>query len=159
MDKLTIEVDDLTKVSDGYHTIEELYDHRNLLFINLCLSNQDKSYWKHGDVDGWFILYYDIDSGQQISYHIPNKYIKLIDKKIIKIKDNTEVWDGHTSKDVLDRLNRNASMEMKIPEMINCCKCKYYKEIIRPGFGECTNVDVPREKVREFETCSKTEKK
>ena len=36
-DKITIEVSDLSKVSDGYRTIAELYDHRCLLFINLAI--------------------------------------------------------------------------------------------------------------------------
>ena len=35
-DKITVEVSDLSKVSDGFHTIQELYEHRVILFIALC---------------------------------------------------------------------------------------------------------------------------
>lgn len=29
-------------ISDGYHTFDELYEHRCLLFIRLCLLQPDK---------------------------------------------------------------------------------------------------------------------
>lgn len=28
-------------ISDGYHTFDELYEHRVLLYLNLCLHNPD----------------------------------------------------------------------------------------------------------------------
>lgn len=33
-------------MSDGYHTFDELYEHRCLLFINLCLYRADEAYWR-----------------------------------------------------------------------------------------------------------------
>ena len=60
MGKISFDVVDPGKISDGYHTFEELYAHRIMLFICLMKSNKDIS-WKsrvHGDgtsLDGWFI--------------------------------------------------------------------------------------------------------
>jgi hypothetical protein len=87
-------------ISDGYHTFDELYDHRCLLFINLCLATPEKSAWKK-DYEDWFCLYLETDRGQ-ISYHCPQKYLRLIESTI---KHDPEYeWDGHTSADVLKRL-------------------------------------------------------
>lgn len=102
MDKITIEVSDLGQVSDGYHTISELYDHRCLLWISLCLCNSDVCYIKKDHYDGWFLLGANTEEGEQISYHCPNKYLHLVDGKIQE--NNEVVFDGHTSKDVIERL-------------------------------------------------------
>ena len=102
---VTIEVDDLTKVSDGYHTIEELYEHRNLLYLLYVISqigNYDDIYYKEDEnTPGWFILYIEITEGQ-ISYHLPNKYLRIVKgHKGIRNAPGDYKWDGHTSKDVL----------------------------------------------------------
>lgn len=71
------------EVSDGYHTFDELYDHRIELYIKLCnVINNDSGYgyvWRSKQhhvggapmYDGWFILGIGIQSGEQISYHLP----------------------------------------------------------------------------------------
>lgn len=89
-------------ISDGYHTFNELYDHRNLLFINLCLELKHKfvTCWRP-DYDGWFVLYLDFH-GKQISYHIQNKYLPLVENEIHR--NDANIWDGHTSAMVLNRL-------------------------------------------------------
>lgn len=87
-------------ISDGYHTFDELYQHRCLLFVNLCLLQPDAAAWKE-DLDGWFLLYLETLKGQ-ISYHIPFKYLNLIEGRIVNCPDYK--WDGHTSSDVLERL-------------------------------------------------------
>jgi len=87
-------------MSDGYHTFDELYDHRNLLFINLCLASPEKAKIHICDND-WFLLFLETSKGQ-ISYHIPAKYVSLVADKI---QVNHEYkWDGHTSQQVLERL-------------------------------------------------------
>lgn len=92
--------------SDGFHTMEELYDHRCLLYINLCLSMPEKAAWRADDqTPGWFILYLDLNAGQ-ISYHCANKFLPLI---FGVVKEQPEFkWDGHSSEDVLDRLGQSA---------------------------------------------------
>lgn len=48
-------------------------------------------------------------------------------------------------------------------EEINCIDCKYFDSTPipnkQPGLGKCTNDEVPRNIVREFEGCSKGERK
>ena len=107
--------DNSGNISDGYHTFNELYDHRNLLFINLCLLwYSDRSCgtcWNNnGNYDGYFCLYFWGNGDKQISYHIPNKYLGLVAKPLVDggIPRIELEWDGHTSADVLDRLQELA---------------------------------------------------
>jgi len=100
------------EISDGYHTFNELYEHRNLLFLNLCKILYDEYsydiFWNNnGDCEGWFCLYLIVNTRQpdgsyiekQISYHLPEEY-----KKYIYFKYKECAWDGHTSKDVINLL-------------------------------------------------------
>lgn len=87
-------------LSDGYHTFDELYEHRCLLFLNLCFSEGSKCYWKP-HYEGWFVLYFESPFGQ-ISYHIPDKYLPIAEKYFTR--DDEHKWDGHTSDEVLARL-------------------------------------------------------
>lgn len=105
-DKITIEVTDLSRVSDGYHTMQELYDHRCLLWICLCLRSPDYCYLKLDHYEGWFLLGMYKHYGIQISYHCPNKYLDLVKNKI-KV-DNNVTWDEHKPNDVLIRLENLA---------------------------------------------------
>lgn len=101
------------KISDGYHTFGELYEHRVALFIALCSVIPYGKYtdnilvWKsklHHDgtsYDGWFIAGIGKDKGQQISYHLP---ISKWDDCVCDEYERAPEWDGHTSNDVLERL-------------------------------------------------------
>ena len=100
-------------VCDGFHTFDELYEHRIVLFITLCnmiqASPGDEGFdcWKsklHDDgtmYDGWFIAGIEKDKGSQISYHLPIKYWdKLYTEELVRAPK----WDGHTPDDVIERL-------------------------------------------------------
>jgi hypothetical protein len=111
-------------ISDGYHTFEELYEHRCMLAVglaneldawscgehNLASANSKmKSIFKarkHHDgtgYDGWFLLCFSTSEGQ-ISYHLPEKYWDML---CIDEYDISPVeFDGHTPADVLDRLQK-----------------------------------------------------
>lgn len=99
------EVKEFGKISDGYHTFDELYEHRNMLYIVLT-NLVSKNSWKskvHNDgttFDGWFILGCVLNS-KQVTYHLP---LKLWDLSYARELDRGLVWDGHESKDVLERL-------------------------------------------------------
>lgn len=108
---------DTNKVSDGYHTFKELYDHRIALFIALCsqfefmsseLGRNEGRPWKsklHHDgssMDGWFIMGLFKDKGEQISYHLPNEYWDKL--SWVEVLDKAPEWDGHTPEDVVKRL-------------------------------------------------------
>lgn len=114
--KLEIEVADLSQVSDGYHTIAELYDHRITNFIALCRREKVLSpegwphpVWrskKHGDgndaYEGWFIMGIGKEKGKQISYHLPLS--RWDETDFAETLEQAPEWDGHTSNDVLERL-------------------------------------------------------
>ena len=85
--------------SDGYHTFNELYDHRCLLWINYCLLNMDKCYLVPNHFDGWFLLGMKTAWGQ-ISYHCPNKFYGMVGNFKIEHPE----FDGHTPQDVINRL-------------------------------------------------------
>lgn len=97
-------------VSDGYHTFSELYAHRILLFITLMKCNKIIS-WKsrlHSDgtkYEGWFIGGMKLPSGD-ITYHMPNNYWEMLTD--IETLEQSPEFDGHTSDDVLKRLNNFA---------------------------------------------------
>lgn len=92
-------------VSDKWHTFEELYYHRMILFLTIQLAHKDKS-WKskqHHDgtmFDDSFIVGVDTPEGQY-SYHYNLKYWDLF--KEIKELEKAPEYDGHKPKDI-DRL-------------------------------------------------------
>ena len=104
-----------TMISDGYHTMDELYQHRHILLalaVNTikmyhddCLTEDCKIFKskKHSDgsmFDDMFIVMGYLN-GIQFSYHVENKYWDLFKINEEPIADE---WDGHTSGDVLDRI-------------------------------------------------------
>lgn len=99
---------DCGNISDGYHTFNELYDHRCALFIALMRSNPEIS-WRannHDDgssFDGWFIAGMHLPSGD-ITYHLPIDKWNLLDNKCIQTSLRAPKWDGHTPADVVERL-------------------------------------------------------
>ncbi len=114
MEKITIEVPKVGAISDGYHTFDELYDHRITLYIALCrLADVDVvglSIWrsqKHSDgsnIDGWFVLGIGLTHGNQITYHIPNE--RWEETNFALELDKAPDFDGHTSADVLERIKK-----------------------------------------------------
>ena len=95
------------EASDGYHTFNELYDFRreyNAALVNSGVWKSHKSYRHHdGELcfgGGWFIVMIDTPFGQ-ISNHYENKYW---DEFHCEEKEVADEWDGHTEKDVLNRL-------------------------------------------------------
>lgn len=127
---------DKGQISDGYHTFDELYEHRIELFISMCQLHliterlhhlytgkkwDSLNVWRsrlHSDgskIDGWFVLGMYTEPGEQITYHLPNKYWDRCNlassddpyeepvKRIATLERAPE-FDGHTSQDVLERL-------------------------------------------------------
>ena len=100
---------DTGSISDGYHTFDELYDHRSRLFLRLCWSMGEgaKIFMKNSDgsvYEGMFGLSLETLNGQ-VSYHLDNKYLEEA-RKIpnIEVYERCDWYDGHTSGDVLARL-------------------------------------------------------
>lgn len=110
---------DTGKISDGYHTFDELYEHRCRLFLTLCkiyseyldglayFTRADKV-WRsklHSDgtaYGGWFLLGINSKQGEQITYHLPERFWE--EASFAATLDRAPQFDGHTSADVLERL-------------------------------------------------------
>lgn len=96
---------DVGNITDGYHTFNELYHHRTLLFATICNSNKEPA-WKsrlHSDgtmYDGMFIAGITTIEGNA-TYHCENRYWDMFD---IQEMSNAPVFDGHTSDIALYRI-------------------------------------------------------
>ena len=95
-------------LSDGYHTFDELYHHRAVLFSMICHQNKELA-WKsklHSDgtmFDNMFIVGINSPYGQ-ITYHydiVP--YWNMFD---VKVLDNAPEWDGSTPNDCINRMEK-----------------------------------------------------
>lgn len=109
---------------DGYHTFDELYDHRIVLYITLCkkiveglarrsqyegiIGEFKNPVWRsqiHHDgtgYEGWFIMGIRENKGEQISYHLPMKDWE--NTEFAETLKTAPEFDGHTSQDVLERI-------------------------------------------------------
>ena len=102
-----IEPEEITgNTSDGYHTFNELYDHRAKLFSVVVRDHRDiawKSMFHHDGTmyDGMFICGLDTPKGQATYHYDVDPYWDLIDCKEL---DRAPEWDGHTSQQAIDRI-------------------------------------------------------
>lgn len=93
-------------VSDGYHTFDELYAHRQLLFAALMLQRPDIS-WRAsfhddgGSFEGYFVAGMLLPNGM-VTYHLEDQYWDFL--KGVETLRNAPAWDGHDSAEVLKRL-------------------------------------------------------
>lgn len=99
--------------SDWYHSFKELYEHRDALFLNLCLHYPDDAWWSRYHSDGteafgwnWVVVGIGKELGSQITYHINTRDFKYWDNFRSSIKElkHAPLWDRHTSNDVVFRL-------------------------------------------------------
>lgn len=110
-------------VSDGYHTFQELYDMRLALTVAMLKPRAnrirfrdsfdekgviEKIAWRsrqHSDgtmFDGMFIVGYGIQPGEFITFHYHDEHWDKFN--FCEILDKAPEWDGHTDKDVIERL-------------------------------------------------------
>lgn len=88
-------------ISDGYHTFDELYYHRMILFAVICNNNKDKAWksWKHHDgtmFDDYFIVGIETVEGHY-TYHYHKDHWEMF--KVGEMVTAPE-WDGHQPKDI-----------------------------------------------------------
>jgi hypothetical protein len=113
---------DTNKISDGYHTFGELYEHRIQLFIQLCkrlsslpgdfIAPANSEIWRsrfHSDGNiafggGWFVLGIGKKKGYQITYHLPDTDKYWDQCEFAETLAQAPEFDGHTPSDVLLRL-------------------------------------------------------
>jgi hypothetical protein len=99
---------DVGRVSDGYHTFDELYAHRCTLFLALMSTAPELSWISnmHDDgpsYEGWSIAGMKLPTGD-VSYHIPDSMWSLANKTGAKYMPRAPKWDGHTSDEVIERI-------------------------------------------------------
>lgn len=108
---------DVGKISDGYHTFDELYNHRCYLWLALCklLYSSYGEYhgykvWRtdtHSDGErwkGWFILGVGTEAGEQMTYHLPSEMWS--ECGLIEMIEKAPEFDDHSSEEVLVRLGK-----------------------------------------------------
>ena len=92
--------------SDGYHTFNELYHHRAVLFSVICNEHHDIA-WKskkHHDgtmYDGMFIVGIDTPEGQATYHYDIDPYWNLFRVKELELAPE---WDGHTPGEAIRRI-------------------------------------------------------
>lgn len=114
-----------SEISDGYHTFNELYEHRHALFMAMVASHANDAWMSalHHDgskMDGWFIAgltcaQEDLDADgdiiyRHISYHLPMSYWVDVQRLGVHVLEHAPEWDGHTSQDVIVRLKSFANV-------------------------------------------------
>ena len=98
-------------ITDGYHSFDDLYEHRNLLFLNLIVHMDYREeatayYTEDPNMPGWILVVLETEKLGQISYHMQDGYDQFL-KHIPKIPWNELNWDSRSSLEVSLRLRNN----------------------------------------------------
>ena len=94
--------------SDGYHTFDELYHHRAVLF-SVIVENFATRAWKsklHADgtmYEGMFIVGIETPDGQATYHYDVEPYWNLFRCKEV---DRAPEWDGHTPEQAIERIGK-----------------------------------------------------
>ena len=123
---------DIGQFSDGYHTFNELYHHRAILFSVICNSMPDKA-WKSklhdtGDMfEGMFIVGIETPEGQATYHYDIEPYWDMFK---VKELEKAPKWDGHTPQDAIDRI-------AKLSFVTRCIHCKRSELTMKNGTCYC----------------------
>ena len=96
------------ETSDGYHTFNELYHHRAVLFSVIVRAFPDQA-WKsrkHHDgtmYDGMFIVGIETPDGQATYHYDIEPYWDMFECKELEYAPE---WDGHTPAQAIDRIGK-----------------------------------------------------
>ena len=99
--KFEFDVERIGLIGDGYHTLDDLYYHRMVLFSIICNTYKDKAWksLKHSDgtmYDDYFIVGVVTPQGDY-TYHYHIDHWGDFDVKEIA---SAPVWDGHKPEDI-----------------------------------------------------------
>ena len=98
--------------SDGYHTFNELYHHRAVLFSVIVAKFADRA-WKsklHADgtmFNGMFIVGIETPDGQATYHYDVDPYWEMFRCKDV---DHAPEWDGHTPDQAIERIGKLADL-------------------------------------------------
>lgn len=96
------------ETSDGYHTFNELYHHRAVLFSVIVKTFSDKA-WKskqHNDgtmYDGMFIVGIETPEGQATYHYDVDPYWDMFECREL---ERAPEWDGHTPAQAIERIGK-----------------------------------------------------
>lgn len=121
------------ETSDGYHTFNELYHHRAVLFSVIVKAFPDRA-WKsrkHHDgtmYDGMFIVGIETPDGQATYHYDVDPYWDMFKCKELEYAPE---WDGHTPVQAIDRIGKLEPMRhgrwiqsKTVPAYHHCSLCK-----------------------------------
>lgn len=123
------------ETSDGYHTFNELYHHRAVLFSVIVATFPEKA-WKakkHRDstmYDGMFIVGIETPDGQATYHYDISPYWDMFRCKEIEFAPE---WDGHTPAQAIERIG-------KLADLIYRPTCRIIKDVETPEhpWGTCS---------------------
>ena len=101
------------EMSDGYHTFNELYHHRAVLFSVICNAMPDKA-WKSkrhdtGDMyDGMFIVGIETNHGQATYHYDVDPYWDMFNVPELEYAPK---WDGHTPQEAINRIANGVTVQ------------------------------------------------
>ena len=114
------------ETSDGYHTFNELYHHRAVLFSVIVANYPDRA-WKskkHHDgtmYDGMFIVGINTPDGQATYHYDIEPYWDMFKCRVL---DNAPEWDGHTPAQAIERIGKLKAQEPMGPKLdVDECRC------------------------------------
>ena len=120
------------ETSDGYHTFNELYHHRAVLFSVIVAKFRDRA-WKsklHADgtmYDGMFIVGIETPDGQATYHYDVDPYWNLFRCKEVA---RAPEWDGHTPDQAIERIG-------KLADLMDPLTCQM-KSIPGSGYRVCS---------------------
>lgn len=125
------------ETSDGYHTFNELYHHRALLF-SVVVRNYPELCWKSkkhhtGDMyEGMFIVGINTPDGQASYHYDIEPYWDMFKCEELEFAPE---WDGHTPDQAIERIGRltrhepeperTCYIDKRVPDAPFCSRCAY----------------------------------
>lgn len=161
--KEILNIDRLGGISDGYHTFDELYHHRAMLFSVICNTHKGiawKSLYHHDGTmyDGMFIVGINTPDGQATYHYDVEPYWNIFD---VPVYDKAPEWDGHSPDDAIHRIlllgqvNKIKShltkifMKEKIEKINKSIKDYREMDSSRLGFYYCQGMKHAKEIIQE----------
>ena len=126
--------------SDGYHTFDELYHHRAVLF-SVIVENFATRAWKsklHADgtmYEGMFIVGIETQDGQATYHYDVEPYWDMFRCKEV---DRAPEWDGHTPGQAIERISKLVdlidrqtcrNLSPKSADVLLCSECGEHVDI------------------------------
>jgi hypothetical protein len=117
---------DLSKLSDGYHTFAELYEHRHALCLALMRAMPRHCWFSLRHANGerpfggsdWFIIGIEPPGGNSVTYHLPAELYPVAQATGATEMAKGRPWDGHSAADVALRLKEWAALDQPEPKMV-----------------------------------------